>query len=153
MDLVFVHGNRAQSTRFLFMEIEPKVLGFRSWKFPLVLFTLTWITQWKSSLLDLIFMTPALHEFHVGPSWDLFSSLPVSLSLFSPHTLSSALTPSLHSLTTFLSSHTTLISQVMFLQYCDYLLGVFQKKKLEYIRNFFFFVSVNIVINLFVSIL
>ena len=82
------------------MEIEPTGLDFHEW-------------------------SPALHEFHVGPSWDLFSSLPVSLSLFSSHTLSSALTPSLHSLTTFLSSHTTLISQVMFLQYCDYLLGVF----------------------------
>ena len=134
MDLVFVHGNRAQSTRFSFMELEPKGLGFRSWKFPLVLFTLTWITQWKSSLLGLIFMN--------GPQPSTRSMwVPVG-TYFPPyqsHSVSLALTPSLHSLTTFLSSHTTLISQVMFLQYCDYLLGVFQKKKLEYIRKFFLF--------------
>ena len=132
------------------MEIEPKVLGFCSWKLSpkySVFVYGTWAQRtWFSFMeiptsafhahvdnsmeieptgLDFHEWSPALHAFHVGPSWDLFSSLPVSLSLFSPHTLSSALTPSLHSLTTFLSSHTTLISQVMFLQYCDYLLGVF----------------------------
>ena len=96
------------------MEIEPKVLGFCSWKLSpkySVFVYGTWAQRtWFSFMeiptsafhahvdnsmeieptgLDFHEWSPALHAFHVGPSWDLFSSLPVSLSLFSSHTLSS----------------------------------------------------------------
>ena len=43
----------------------------------------------------------------------------------------------------------------MFLQYCDYFASFFFKKSLKHIRKsyVFFFVSVNIVINLFVVVI
>ena len=95
-------------------------------------------------------MVPNPPSVVVGPSWDLFSSLPVSSTL-TPSALSIS-----SSLTTFLSCLTQHLSQVMFLQYCDYLLFFFFKKNLEHIRKsyvFFFLVSVNIVINLFVVVI
>ena len=70
----------------------------------------------ESTGLDFHEWSTALHEQRVGPSWDLFSFLLVSLSLFSSHTLSLALRPSLHSLTTFLSSHTTLTLTTLILE-------------------------------------
>ena len=123
-----------------------------------------------STGLDFHEWSPPFHVSHVGPNWDLFFPLPISLSLFSSHTLSS--TRILSSLTHNFPqlSHNTHLnntpSQVMFLQYWEYFLLVnilwlfaflfffffFLKKKLEHIRSFFFF-SVNIVISLVVSIL
>ena len=69
-----------------------------------------------------------LHVSHVGPSCDIFSPLPILLSLFSSHALSS--THTLSSLThnfPQLSHNTHLnntFSQVMFLQYWKYFLLV-----------------------------
>ena len=53
------------------------------------------------------------------------------------------------------NTHLTQHSQVMFLQYCDYLLVFFLRKFQNILGKvlFLLFVSVNIVINLFVSIL
>ena len=82
----------------------------------------------NSTGLDFHEWSPPLHMSHVGPSWDLFSPLPVSLSLFSSHTLSSA-----HTLTSLTHnfpqlSHNTHLNnnllQVMFLQYWEYFLLV-----------------------------
>ena len=161
------HGNRVYWTR---------VLGL----IPPILFTLFWpcgyitrvnqtqflLMEINSTGLDFHEWSPSLHMSHVGPSCDLFSPLPVSLSLFSSYILSS--THTLISLTynfPQLSHNTHLnntLSQVMFLQYWEYFLLVnivvicqvfFFKEKIRTYQEFFFFVSVNIVINLFVSIL
>ena len=70
---------------------------------------------------------PPLDVLNVGPSWDLFSPLPVSLNLFNSHTLSSAHTSSLTLNFPQLSHNTHLnntLSQVMFLQYWEYFLLV-----------------------------
>ena len=96
-------------------------------------------------------MVPSPPHVAVGPSWDLFF-LPVRLFTHYTHHFP---TPSLHYFPKL--SHTTLISHNssgIFIQYCDYLL-VFLKKNLEHIRKsyVFFFVSVNIVINLFIVVI
>ena len=99
-------------------------------------------------------MVPSPPHVVMGLSWDLFSSLLVSSTL-TPSTLNifSSLTTFLSCLTQH-SSHTTLILGNVFTILWLFA-SFFFKKSLKHIRKsyVFFFVSVNIVINLFVVVI
>ena len=99
-------------------------------------------------------MVPSPPHVVMGLSWDLFSSLLVSSTL-TPSTLNifSSLTTFLSCLTQH-SSHTTLILGNVFTILWLFA-SFFLKKSLKHIRKsyVFFFVSVNIVINLFVVVI
>ena len=139
LNSVFVHRNRVLWTRFLFIEIESSGLDLLVSSHSINNF---WSRGYwagnRAYWTRFLWMVPNPPHVAVGPNWDLFSSLPVSSTL-TPSALSI-----FSSLTTFLSYLTQHLSQVMFLQYCDYLLFFF-KKNLEHIRKshvFFFFFSV-----------
>ena len=136
------HRNRVHWTRFPCLIHVPSHL------------TVTWVLSWKSSLLDSISVNGPQHSTccrgsQLGTSFPLCPShyISVHLILLSVHSsqyTQSSKTPLHYTHLTQHLKYTILYSLVFFV-----------KKNLEHIRKsyvfFFFLVSVNIVINLFVS--
>ena len=138
MNSVFVHRNQVQWTRFtILIPLHQQ-------------FLVTWVLSWKSSLLDSISMNgpqpstccrgsqlrPVFLLVRLFTHYTLFTHY--FLSILFTHYFLSLLTTFLSYLTQHSSHTTSQVSSYNIVIICQF---------------FFFFVSVNIVINLFVSIL
>ena len=166
MNSVSIHGNQVHWTWFMCIETEFDELGFYTWK-PSSLNSISMShpcpispdghvgteLEIEPTRLNFRKWSQAFHVLPWVPAGDLFSSLSISLYLRYLRLLS------LHS-SQYTQSSETLLHYTHLTQHLRYtilylLVFFFVKKNLEHIRKsyvfFFFLVSVNIVINLFVS--